>query len=71
MAIERSLGALFRHAARTSEYTIALKQTGEPIGTFHDHRFAVEQGMQILAAEVHTQPGEIAWDRFLVEDSEF
>ena len=27
--------------------------------------------MQILAAEVHTQPGEIAWDRFLVEDSEF
>lgn len=54
------------------EYTIALKQTGEPIGAFHRITGSLSsQGMQILAAEIHTQPGEIAWDRFLVEDSEF
>ncbi len=57
---------------RAVEYTVALKQTGEPIGTFHRITGSLSsQGMQILAAEVHTQPGEIAWDRFLVEDSEF
>ena len=27
--------------------------------------------MQINAADIHTQPGEIAWDRFLVEDKQF
>ncbi len=59
-------------AQRAVEYTVALKQTGEPIGTFHRITGSLSsQGMQILAAEVHTQPGEIAWDRFLVEDSEF
>ncbi|MCC6509975.1 MAG: hypothetical protein IT423_12785, partial [Pirellulaceae bacterium] len=57
---------------RAVEYTIALKQTGEPIGTFHRITGSLSsQGMQILAAEIHTQPGEIAWDRFLVEDTEF
>ncbi len=59
-------------AQRAVEYTVALKQTGEPIGTFHRITGSLSsQGMQILAAEIHTQPGEIAWDRFLVEDSEF
>ncbi|MGN6546100.1 MAG: [protein-PII] uridylyltransferase [Aureliella sp.] len=59
-------------AQRAVEYTIALKQKGEPIGTFHRITGSLSsQGMQILAAEIHTQPGEIAWDRFLVEDSEF
>ena len=54
------------------EYTIALRQTGKPIGTFHRITGALSsQGMQILNAEIHTQPGEIAWDRFLVEDSEY
>jgi [protein-PII] uridylyltransferase len=28
-------------------------------------------GLQIIAADIHTQPGEIAWDRFIVEDQEF
>lgn len=59
-------------AQRAVEYTVALKQTGQPIGTFHRITGSLSsQGMQILAAEIHTQPGEIAWDRFLVEDSEF
>jgi [protein-PII] uridylyltransferase len=57
---------------RAVEYTVAIKQTGEPIGTFHRITGSLSsQGMQILAAEIHTQPGDIAWDRFLVEDSEF
>ena len=28
-------------------------------------------GQQINAADIHTQPGDIAWDRFLVEDQEY
>ncbi len=59
-------------AQRAVEYTIALRQAGKPIGTFHRITGALSsQGMQILNAEIHTQPDEIAWDRFLVEDSEF
>ncbi len=59
-------------AQRAVEYTVALKQLGAPIGTFHRITGSLSsQGMQILAAEIHTQPGEIAWDRFLVEDTEF
>ncbi len=27
--------------------------------------------MQILAADIHTQPDDIVWDKFYVEDSEF
>lgn len=54
------------------EYTIATRQSGRPIGTFHRITGALSsQGMQIIAADIHTQPGEIAWDRFLVEDQEF
>ncbi len=54
------------------EYTIALKQLGKPIGTFHRITGALSsQGMQILAADIHTQPGNIVWDKFYVVDSEF
>lgn len=54
------------------EYTIATRQTGRPIGTFHRITGAITSlGMQINAADVHTQPGDIAWDRFLVEDQQF
>lgn len=54
------------------EYTIATRQTGRPIGTFHRITGALSSlGMQINAADIHTQPGEIAWDRFLVEDKQF
>lgn len=54
------------------EYTIATKQSGRPIGVFHRITGALSsQGMQIVAADIHTQPDEIAWDRFLVEDQEY
>ncbi|MFO0939196.1 MAG: [protein-PII] uridylyltransferase [Pirellulales bacterium] len=54
------------------EFTIATDQRGRLIGTFHRITGALSsQGMQIIAADIHTQPGDIAWDRFLVEDPEF
>lgn len=53
------------------EFTIATDQRGRLIGTFHRITGALSsQGMQIIAADIHTQPGDIAWDRFLVEDPE-
>jgi [protein-PII] uridylyltransferase len=54
------------------EFTIATKQSGRLIGTFHRITGALtSEGMQIIAADIHTQPGNIAWDRFLVEDPQF
>lgn len=54
------------------EYTIATRQAGRPIGTFHRITGAISSaGMQINAADIHTQPGDLAWDRFLVEDMQF
>lgn len=54
------------------EFTIATNQQGRLIGTFHRITGALSsQGMQIIAADIHTQPGNIAWDRFLVEDPQF
>ncbi|QDV27838.1 bifunctional uridylyltransferase/uridylyl-removing protein GlnD [Aureliella helgolandensis] len=54
------------------EYTIATRQTGRPIGAFHRITGVISSlGMQINAADIHTQPGDIAWDRFLVEDQEY
>lgn len=62
----------FSPAQQAVEYTIALKQSGKPIGTFHRITGALSsQGMQILAADIHTQPDDIVWDKFYVEDSEF
>jgi [protein-PII] uridylyltransferase len=53
------------------EFTIATAQQGRLIGTFHRITGALSsQGMQIIAADIHTQPGDIAWDRFMVEDPE-
>jgi [protein-PII] uridylyltransferase len=54
------------------EYSVVTMQTGKPIGIFHRITGALSsQGLQILAAEVHTQPGQIAWDRFIVQDIDF
>lgn len=51
------------------EFTVVSKQSGRLIGTFHRITGALSsQEMQIIAADIHTQPGDIAWDRFLVED---
>ncbi len=53
------------------EFTIVTDQRGRLIGTFHRITGALSsQGMQIIAADIHTQPGDIAWDRFQVEDPE-
>ncbi len=62
----------YNDAQQAMEYTIATRQTGKPIGAFHRITGALSsQSMQIIAADIHTQPGEIAWDRFVVEDLEF
>ena len=59
-------------AQNAVEYTIATRQSGRPIGTFHRITGALSsQGMHIVAADIHTQHDEIAWDRYLVEDNEF
>jgi [protein-PII] uridylyltransferase len=56
----------------TVEYTVAMQEPSTPIGIFHRITGALSsQGLQILTAEVHTQPGQIAWDRFEVEDLDF
>ncbi len=53
------------------QYTVAVKQR-EPIGLFHRISGALSsQGLRILSAEIHTQPGDIAWDRFLVADDDY
>jgi [protein-PII] uridylyltransferase len=53
------------------QYSIAVKQAA-PIGLFHQITGALSsQGLQILSAEVHTLKGDIAWDRFVVEDPDF
>lgn len=62
----------YNPAQNALEYTIATDQRGRLIGTFHRITGALSsQGMQIIAADIHTQPGDIAWDRFLVEDPAF
>ncbi len=56
----------------TVEYSVAMQEPSTPIGIFHRITGALSsQGLQILTAEVHTQPGQIAWDRFEVEDLDF
>ncbi len=52
-------------------YTVAVQQE-RLIGLFHHITGALSsQGLGILSAEINTQPGEIAWDRFVVEDPDF
>ncbi len=54
------------------EYTVAMRDTGKRIGIFHRITGALSsQGLQILEAEVHTQPDGTAWDRFLVDDLDY
>ena len=54
-----------------TEYVTAVKQE-QPIGLFHTIAGALSsQGLSILSAEIHTQPGRIAWDRFVVQDADY
>ncbi|RMF39495.1 MAG: [protein-PII] uridylyltransferase [Planctomycetota bacterium] len=62
----------FLEQQKALEFVIATRQTGRPIGTFHRMTGVLSSmGMQIIAAEIHTQPDDIAWDRFLVQDTEY
>ncbi len=62
----------FLEQQKAVEFVIATRQTGRPIGTFHRMTGVLSSmGMQIIAAEIHTQPDDIAWDRFLVQDTEY
>ncbi len=64
--------ATYQQDRSAIEYTVCMKASGKPIGVFHRITGALSsQGLQILSADVHTQPGEIAWDRFLVQDMDF
>jgi [protein-PII] uridylyltransferase len=54
-----------------TEYVTAVLQN-RPTGLFHTIVGALSsQGLSILSAEIHTQPGRIAWDRFVVEDPDY
>jgi len=61
----------YQYETEAIQYTVAVKQR-EPIGLFHRISGALSsQGLRILSAEIHTQPGDIAWDRFLVADDDY
>jgi [protein-PII] uridylyltransferase len=61
----------YREAQNATQYVVAVRQV-VPIGLFARITGALTSlGLNILSGEVYTQPGEIAWDRFLVIDSDF
>jgi [protein-PII] uridylyltransferase len=54
-----------------TEYVVGVLQL-QSVGLFHLIVGALSsQGLSILSAEIHTQPGRIAWDRFVVEDADY
>jgi len=54
-----------------TEYVTAVKQE-QSNGLFHMIAGSLSsQGLSILSAEIHTQPGRIAWDRFVVQDADY
>jgi [protein-PII] uridylyltransferase len=58
----------YRAPQFATQYVVAVRQQ-VPIGLFARITGALSSlGLNILSGEVHTQPDEIAWDRFLVED---
>jgi [protein-PII] uridylyltransferase len=62
---------VYQPSNNSVRYTVAVQQES-PIGLFHHITGALSgQGLEILSAEINTQPGEIAWDRFVVEDPDF
>jgi [protein-PII] uridylyltransferase len=61
----------YQPANNSIRYTVGVRQESL-IGLFHHVTGALSsQGLEILSAEINTQPGEIAWDRFVVEDPDF
>ncbi|MEM7477536.1 MAG: [protein-PII] uridylyltransferase [Planctomycetota bacterium] len=62
----------FLREQKAVEYIVVTQMAGEPIGTFYRITGALaSKDNAIIAADVHTLPGDIGWDRFLVEDLEF
>ncbi|MEQ1826112.1 MAG: [protein-PII] uridylyltransferase [Pirellula sp.] len=58
-------------AQNATEYVAAVLQQ-QPTGLFHRIVGSLSsQGLSILSAEIHTQPGRIAWDRFVVQDPDY
>ncbi len=54
-----------------TEYVTVVRQE-QSTGLFHKIAGALSsQGLSILSAEIHTQPGRIAWDRFVVQDADY
>ncbi len=54
-----------------TEYVTAVRQE-QSTGLFHTIAGALSsQGLSVLSAEIHTQPGRIAWDRFVVQDADY
>jgi [protein-PII] uridylyltransferase len=51
------------------EYSVAVLQSEKPIGIVHRITGVLgSQSIEILSADVHSQPLGIAWDRFLTHD---
>jgi [protein-PII] uridylyltransferase len=58
-------------AQNATEYVAAVLQQ-QQTGLFHRMVGSLSsQGLSILSAEIHTQPGRIAWDRFVVQDPDY
>jgi [protein-PII] uridylyltransferase len=54
-----------------TEYVVAVHPE-RASGLFHRVTGALtSKGVSILSADIHTQPGPIAWDRFVVEDMDY
>ncbi len=54
-----------------TEYVVAV-HPGRVRGLFHRITGALtSQGLSILSADIHSQPGPIAWDRFVVNDLDY
>ncbi|MFN6128444.1 MAG: [protein-PII] uridylyltransferase [Planctomycetota bacterium] len=54
-----------------TEYVVAV-HPDRSAGLFHRVTGALtSKGVSILSADIHTQPGPIAWDRFVVDDMDY
>lgn len=63
--------ATYLSEQNATEYVIAV-HPDRAIGLFHRVTGALtSKGVSILTADIHTQPGTIAWDRFVVDDLDY
>jgi [protein-PII] uridylyltransferase len=73
LTIERPADAWATHLTdqNATEYVVAV-HPDRSNGLFHRVTGALtSKGVSILSADIHTQPGPIAWDRFVVEDLDY